>query len=132
MQIGDHVGALAVLGDTGKTHRGAGNEALRIGNELVKVVVGPGAAFGLHRRREIEPASFASMVANDPEKIGADAVGAALLEGVAGGAFFCSGGTLFDRSGLQRLPWRRLPALPSRRSRTPAFPASRGRKSHRP
>src|SRR5579871_6007345 len=44
MQIGDHVGALALLRNTGKAHRGARNKALRIGQELVEVVVGPGAA----------------------------------------------------------------------------------------
>src|SRR5216683_5543898 len=86
-QIGDHVGALAVLGDAGEAHRGAGNKALGIGNELVEVVVGPGAAFGLHGSREIKSAPLAFFVADDAVKIGTDAVGAAFLEGVAGGAF---------------------------------------------
>src|SRR3954453_2912118 len=44
VQVADHVGALAVLRDTGKAHRGAGNEALRVGNELVEVVKSPLAA----------------------------------------------------------------------------------------
>src|SRR5581483_1645704 len=44
MQVGDHVGALALLRNTGKAHRGPGHESLRIGQELVEVVVGPGAA----------------------------------------------------------------------------------------
>src|SRR5450432_2740538 len=41
VQIVDHVGALAVLRDAGKAHRGAGNKALGIGDELVEVVKGP-------------------------------------------------------------------------------------------
>ena len=48
MQVVDHVGALAVLLDTGKAHRGAGDEAFRIGDELVEVVVAPGAALTAH------------------------------------------------------------------------------------
>src|SRR5450432_4362857 len=40
-QIGDHVGALSVLRDAGKAHRGARNKALGIGDELVEVVKGP-------------------------------------------------------------------------------------------
>src|SRR5260370_33909174 len=111
VQIGDHVGALAVLRDTGKTHRGARNKALGIGEELVEVFVGPGAAFGLHGGGEIEPASLAFMIADDAVKIRADAIGAAFLEGVAGGAFLRRSSTLLDRSGLQelldRLGWHR-------------------------
>src|SRR5216683_532124 len=103
-QIGDHVGALAILGDAGEAHRGAGNKALGIGNELVEVVVGPGTAFGLHGSREIKPAaSFASMVVDDPEQIWADTVGAALFEGMAGSAFLRCRSTLLDRRGLQQL-----------------------------
>src|SRR5216684_5696362 len=74
-QIGDHVGALAVLGDAGKAHRGARNKALGIGDELVEVVKGPLATLGLHRRREIEPAPLALLVADDTVKIRAAAVG---------------------------------------------------------
>src|SRR4051794_28217307 len=37
-EIGNHVGALAVLADAGKTHRGAGNKGLRVGEEFVEVV----------------------------------------------------------------------------------------------
>src|ERR1700737_5434645 len=96
VQIGDHVGAFAVLRDTGKTHRGARNKALGVRDELAEVVVGPSAAFGLHGGGEIEPASLAFMVADDPVKIRTDAVGAALLEGVAGGAFLRRSGALLD------------------------------------
>src|ERR1700694_1757984 len=103
MQISDHVGALAVLWNAGKAHRGAWDKALRIGDELVEILVGPGAALGLHGGREIEPASLAFMVSDDPVKIRTDAVGAALLEGVAGRAFFFPGATLLDGSGLQKL-----------------------------
>src|ERR1700687_6306610 len=103
MQISDHVGALAVLWNAGKAHRGAWDKALRIGDELVEVLVGPGAALGLHGGREIEPAILAFMVSDDPVKIRTAAVGAALLEGVAGGAFLRRGSTLLDGSGLQKL-----------------------------
>src|SRR4051794_36584255 len=104
MQVGDHVGALAVLGDAGKAHRGARDEGLRIGNELVEVVVGPGAALPLHGRREIEtPAVLAPLVANDPVKVRTDTIGATLLEGVAGTAFLRRCGTLFHGGGLQQL-----------------------------
>src|SRR5258708_7920847 len=103
-QIGDHVGALAVLGDAGEAHRGARHKALGIGNELVEVVVGPGTAFGLHGSREIKPAaSFASMVVDDAEQIWADAVGAALFEGMAGGAFLRRRFALLHRPGPQTL-----------------------------
>ena len=135
-QIGDHVGALAVLLDAGKSHRGAGNKALGTGDELAEVVIGPGAALGLHGGREIEPACRAFRLVEDAVEIRADAVGATLFEGVAGGAFLGRAGTLLDRSGLQQLLDRLgrgaaaslappAPRLPSRRSRNPAFPAWR-------
>src|SRR6476661_4633587 len=103
VQIGDHVGALAVLRDTGKTHRGAGNKALRVGDELAEVVVGPGAALGLHGGGEIESASLALMVADDAIEVRTDAVRTALLKGVAGGAFLGRRSALLDRGGLQEL-----------------------------
>src|SRR5580704_5337848 len=87
VQIVDHVGALAVLLDAGKAHRGARNERLRIGQELVQIVIGPGAALGLHGCREVEAAAaFALLVADDAIEVGTDAVRTILLEGVAGGA----------------------------------------------
>src|ERR1700744_6066742 len=69
MQIIDDVGALAVLLDAGKAHRGARDETLGVGDELIEVLVAPLAALGLHRGREIEPASFALLVADDPVQI---------------------------------------------------------------
>src|SRR5216684_1038377 len=101
-QIVDHVGALAVLRNAGKAHRSARNKALGIGDELVEVVVAPLATLGLHRRREIEPAPLALLVADDTVKIWADAVGTVFLEGVAGGAFLRRRGPLLDRGGLQQ------------------------------
>ena len=85
------------------------------------------------------PSPFVSF--DDAIEIRADAVGAALLEGVAGRALLGGGGALLDRSGLQQLLDRlgrrggflgsaAMGRLPSRRSRSPAFPASRARKSH--
>src|SRR5450755_3874167 len=100
MQIGNHVAALAVPRNTGKSHRGARNKAPGVGNELVEVLVRPGPALGLHGRREIEPSSLAFMVADDTVKIWTDAVGTALLEGVARAAFFRRGGALLDGSCL--------------------------------
>src|SRR6185437_16806820 len=70
MQIVDDVGALAILLDAGKAHRGARNESLGIGDELIEVVKSPGAALGLHGGREIEPAaSLTLFVADDPVQI---------------------------------------------------------------
>src|SRR4051812_24864988 len=91
-QIGDHVGALAVLGNAGKAHRGARDETLRAGDELVEVVIRPGAALALHCSREIKAAtSLASVVVDDTKEIWADAVRTALFEGVTGRALLGSG-----------------------------------------
>src|SRR5579859_5405696 len=65
IQVSQNVGALSVLRNTGKTHRGARNVALRVGDELVEVVDRPGAALGLHGTGEVESAAFALLVAND-------------------------------------------------------------------
>src|SRR5207237_9692691 len=82
----------------------ARDEALRIGNELVEFVVGPGAALALHGRREIETAAvLAPLVADNPVKVRTDAIRAALLEGVAGTAFLRRSSSLFHGGGLQQL-----------------------------
>src|SRR6266481_7713432 len=86
-QIGDHVGALAVLRDAGKAHRRARDKALGTGDEFVEVVIGPGSALGFHGGREIEPAALAALLVEDAVKVRTDAVGAALFESVAGPAF---------------------------------------------
>src|ERR1700723_3844113 len=91
MQIVDHVGALAVLLDAGKAHRGARDETLGIGDELIEVLISPLAALGFHGRREIEPASLALFIADDPVQVRTNAVGAALLEGAAGAAVLGGG-----------------------------------------
>src|SRR3954447_24601749 len=92
-QIGNHVGALAVLLDTGKAHRGAGNEALRVGDELVEVFKGPLAALALHGSGEIEAALALSLLLTDGAvEVRADPVGAALFEGMAGRALLGGGG----------------------------------------
>ena len=75
-------------------------------------------------------------VADDAVEIWADAVGAALLQGMAGLAFLGRGGALLDRGGLQQFLHRLgrrgrgfLAAVwglfPSRLFRSPAWPASR-------
>src|ERR1700722_20685536 len=91
MQIIDDVGALAVLLNAGKAHRGARDETLGIVDELIEVVEAPGAALGFHGRREIEPASLTFFIADDPVQIRTDAVGAVLFEGVAGAALLLGG-----------------------------------------
>src|SRR4051794_251092 len=103
-QIGDHVGALAVFRNAGKAHRGAGNKALGIGDELVEVVIGPVAALALHGGGEIEPAAARTLrLVEDAVEVRSDAVGAALFEGVAGAALLGGGGALLDGCGLQQL-----------------------------
>src|SRR5581483_4494848 len=115
---GDHVGALAVPLDSGEAHRGAGNETLRIGDELVEIVDRPRAALGFHRGREIEAAAiFAPAVADDAVEIRTDAVRPALLEGVAGLANLRGRLALLDGRRLQQL----LDRLARRRSRFGLF-----------
>src|SRR5258707_15528092 len=75
-EVSDHVGALAVLLDAGKTHRSAGDEALWTSDEFVQIVESPGAALALHRRREIEPAfALALLFIDGAEQVRTDAVG---------------------------------------------------------
>src|SRR5436190_5121257 len=103
-KIRDHVGALAVLLNSGKAHRGARNKALGVRNELVEIVERPVAALALHGGGEIEAAfAFALLLADDAIEVRADAVRAALFEGMAGGALLGGGGALLDRCGLQQL-----------------------------
>src|SRR5258707_15761331 len=76
-EISDHVGALAVLLDAGKTHRGAGDEAFRTGDEFVQIVEGPGAPLALHGGRGIEAGfAFALLFIDGAEPGWAAAVGA--------------------------------------------------------
>src|SRR5690242_10374792 len=84
MEIIDYVGALAVLRDARKTHRGARDVTLGIGDELVELLEIPLAALGLHRGRIVEPRLGRAVAADDTPEIGTDAVRTALLEGVAG------------------------------------------------
>src|SRR2546423_12474387 len=92
-QVGDHVGAFAVLLDAGKAHRGARYKALRVGDEFVEVVKTPFAALGLHGGREVEAGlALTLLLADDAIEVRTDAVRAALFEGVAGRALLCGGG----------------------------------------
>src|SRR6202012_678828 len=87
-----------------KAHLRSRHERRRLGQELVEVVIGPGAALGLHASREIEAAAaFTLLVADDAVEIRTDMVGAVLLEGVAGQADLRGSLALLDRSGLQQL-----------------------------
>src|SRR3954454_6459231 len=75
VQVSDHVGALAILRDAGKAHRGARDSRLGIGDELVERIEVPGAALGLHRSREVEAAAaLANMVADDAVEVRTDTV----------------------------------------------------------
>src|ERR1039458_2628303 len=103
MQIVDDVGPLAVLLNAGKAHRGARDETFGIVDELIEVLVAPGATLGFHGRREIKPASLTFFIADDPVQIRTDAIGAVLFEGVAGSALLGGGFTLLHRGGLQQL-----------------------------
>src|SRR5207237_8710120 len=80
-------------------------------DELVEVLIGPGAALGLHGSGEIEAAALTLLVADDAIKIRADAVGTVLFKGVARLALLRRGLALFNGSRLQqlidRLGWRR-------------------------
>src|SRR5262249_5441369 len=112
VEIGDHVGALAVLLDASEAHRSPGNAPVGIGVELVEIVDRPGAALGLDGGREIETATaLALVVVHDAIEIRADAVGAALLEGVAGLADFRRRLSLLDGGRLQQLLDRLAPGF---------------------
>src|ERR1700704_1508903 len=86
MEISDHVGALAVLRDAGKAHRGSGDKALGAGDELVEVIVGPLASLGLHACGIIETRLAGAITAHDAVEVRADLVGTALAEVVTGAA----------------------------------------------
>src|SRR5579864_5021582 len=103
MQIGDHVGALALLRNTGKAHRGPGHESLRAGQELVEVLIGPGAALALHAGGEVEAAALALVVADDAPEIRTDPVRLALRKGVAGLALLGRRLALLHRGGREQL-----------------------------
>src|SRR6185437_16025859 len=100
----------------GKCHLGAGDIAARILEELIELFVGPLAALLLHRVGEGEAApALAAVVADDVPKVGADTVGAALLEGVAGLARLGGGLALFHRRARQQYRDRLLCFLRSAR-----------------
>src|SRR5882757_10374246 len=90
-EVSDHIGALAVLLDAGKTHRSAGDEAFWTSDEFVQIVESPGSALALHGGREIEPAfALALLFIDGAVQVRTDAVGTALVEGMAGRAFLGS------------------------------------------
>ena len=110
--------------NTGKAHRGAGDKALRIGDELVEVVKGPLAALGLHASGEVEAVlAFAPSVIDRVVKVRTNLVGAALLERVASRALLGSGSALFDGCGLEQL-FNRLRRCRGSSSATGAFQSS--------
>ena len=70
MQIGDHVGALAVLWMPAKPIAVPGTKPFGLVMNLLRSSIGPGAALGLHGGREIEAAAaLALLVADDAVEI---------------------------------------------------------------
>ncbi len=104
MQEVDHVGALLGARNSGERHRGPGDIAARIGEELVEFVEAPVATFALHRRRIIETRFGCPRSVYDTPQIGPDPIGAAFLKGMTSLALSCGGLALFDRGlGQERL-----------------------------
>ena len=83
----DQVGALARPRNAGEGHVGARHHELRILDEVVELLSGPGALLGfLIAGRIVEAGVGPLLAADDALEIGADQVPAALVEGVAGHA----------------------------------------------
>jgi hypothetical protein len=84
-RVGEQVGALFVAPHAAVGHLGAGRIAARIVDELVERFVGPGVAG--HRLERVGIGVVLMMgdgLADDVPQIGTDAMGPALVEGVAG------------------------------------------------
>ena len=73
-----------------------GDVALRVRQEVVELVVGPGAALLLQRGRVLEARLVGALAVDDAPEMRADLVRAALLEAVAGGALLGRGLALVD------------------------------------
>src|SRR5215472_10063594 len=88
VEVDDDVGAVLRLRQADEGHLGSLDESLRLPEPLVEGIHGPSAALLLERVREGEAAvTLGHRPVEDAVEIGADAVGAAFVEGVAGRAF---------------------------------------------
>src|SRR5665213_2213229 len=83
----DDVGAILAARQASEGHGGARHHTSRIGQILVEVIRRPVALLALHRRGVVEARLGMLRPADDVPEVGADPVGLALAEGVAGGAF---------------------------------------------
>ena len=89
IEIGDDVGAVLGLAQADEGHLGALGEVLRLVEPVVERVERPGlaaCACAAPPRKRSRRGPRAIWLADDAVEIGADAVRAALVEGVAGGA----------------------------------------------
>ena len=89
-KVGNQVCPVFRFTQTGKTHRGAGDEVLRGLQEVVQLFVGPLRIFAAecrHRRGETKTVEAARFTSDNVPKRGTDFVGAALIKGVACHAF---------------------------------------------
>src|SRR6185437_11037880 len=89
VEIGHDIGAVLRLLQAGEGHLGALGEGLRVVEPLVELLDIPFLALmrGERRRERVAVAALGDGLAQDVVEIGADTVGPALLEGVAGHAF---------------------------------------------
>ena len=84
-EIGDDVGAVGRIVETGERHPVAGDEATRIGQEGIEVGFGPDDPGARQRRGVGEAGHCARRTADDADQMGADPVDP-LLDLMAGGA----------------------------------------------
>ena len=108
VQIEDHVGAIFGAGEAGERHLGAVGKGLGVGQPLVKRGEIPLAALALQRiRKGKAAAAHADRVADHGPQVGTDAVGRALVDGVAGLALgkdcFALGGIGLGQAVFDRL-----------------------------
>src|SRR5437773_12521949 len=86
VEIGDDVGAVAAARDTREGHVGAGNEAARIGDELIEILDGPVAALRLHGAGIVEAGLRCPLTADHAPQIRTNQVAPPLVEGKIGRA----------------------------------------------
>src|SRR5579871_1990381 len=85
-QVVDDVSALLWISHADERHPGARRKGGRLGQPLVQISVCPFAVMLLQRVRERKALDLGDRSTNDAVQVRADAVAAALVEGVAGNA----------------------------------------------
>ena len=78
LEVGDHVRPLLGVADAGEGHAGAGRVGVRLEQPGVHVLVGPGPALALQRRRVVEPSRMPVRRADDAVEVRPDAAPPAL------------------------------------------------------